>query len=97
MIETEDYWLEVRARDVDRVAKAFLAICNAIGAKDKTLVQSAWQQIVQSYTEPHRHYHTLRHIADMLHALDAAGLDQLSPEQQLRLNIFAVFHDIVYV
>lgn len=45
--------------------------------------------LTRRYSEPHRHYHTLEHIADMLHAGRTAGL---SDEQVMAIW----FHDAIY-
>jgi predicted metal-dependent HD superfamily phosphohydrolase len=51
------------------------------------------EEIVHAYREPHRHYHTLDHIAALLTLLDRYGGDA-AHRDALRLAI--LFHDIVY-
>lgn len=48
-------------------------------------------ELTAAYTEPHRYYHTLRHIYEMFAALHATGFS-LSTEQMLAVW----FHDVVY-
>jgi pantetheine-phosphate adenylyltransferase len=47
-------------------------------------------EVILHYNEPHRFYHTIDHIRDLVKKLDDKGLKQ--PE----LFLAAVFHDIVY-
>jgi predicted metal-dependent HD superfamily phosphohydrolase len=49
--------------------------------------------LVQTYGEPHRHYHTLGHIGALLALLDRHGRGAADPDA-LRLAI--LFHDVVY-
>lgn len=47
--------------------------------------------LLSRYNEPHRFYHTIEHIEDILKKLNAKGLDKHD-----ELFLAAVFHDIVY-
>ena len=49
------------------------------------------EDTVRAYSEPHRHYHTLRHIAALL-----ALLDRHDPADRDALTLAILFHDIVY-
>jgi len=49
------------------------------------------EEIIKRYTEPHRKYHTLHHLAQMLHLASDRGI-KLSDEQQLAIW----FHDVIY-
>jgi predicted metal-dependent HD superfamily phosphohydrolase len=51
------------------------------------------EEIERAYREPHRHYHTLDHIAAMLTLLDRYG-EEAGDRGALQLAI--LFHDIVY-
>jgi predicted metal-dependent HD superfamily phosphohydrolase len=55
---------------------------------------AAWQQLEALYTEPHRHYHTLAHIADSLGHLDAVAPQLADDADAVELAIW--FHDAVY-
>ncbi len=52
-----------------------------------------WRLIEAAYSEPHRHYHTLTHIADIVTKFDALRGRFDRPDSVL-LALF--FHDIVY-
>ena len=57
------------------------------------LIESFWHELASRYSEPHRHYHTLEHILDMLEKrkeLQAMVTDHISVD----LAIF--FHDVIY-
>lgn len=63
----------------------------ALGAQ--TVPQGLLNQLVASYSEPHRRYHTLVHLRECLQHLDAArSLAQRPDEVELALW----FHDAVY-
>jgi predicted metal-dependent HD superfamily phosphohydrolase len=51
------------------------------------------EEMARAYREPHRHYHTLDHIAALLELLDRHGVGAVDPDA-LRLAI--LFHDVVY-
>ena len=51
---------------------------------------SIYVQVEQRYGEPHRHYHVLAHILDMLDGRDALGVDGFALEAAIW------FHDVVY-
>lgn len=52
-----------------------------------------WNEIVQAYTQPHRHYHTLHHVAQLL-----SCYHQFAPLiRKKEVVLFALFyHDFVY-
>ena len=52
-----------------------------------------WQKLHQHYTEPHRHYHTLGHLAHCLNELDIAK-DHVTEFRATELALW--FHDIIY-
>jgi len=62
-----------------------------IGAKDDGL--TVYQQLVTVYSEPHRHYHNLQHIADCLNEFDSAR--ELA-RQPLAVESAIWFHDAIY-
>jgi len=54
-------------------------------------IGAVYDRLVKSYSEPHRHYHTLDHLYACFRVLDA-HFPEASPSVQLALW----FHDIVY-
>jgi len=59
---------------------------------DAASAESTLAELVRAYAEPHRHYHTLDHIADLLHLLEQHG--GASDADAVKLAI--LFHDAVY-
>jgi len=55
--------------------------------------EQVWQKLQQHYTEPHRHYHTLAHLAQCLGELDSAK-EYVVEFSATELAIW--FHDIIY-
>ena len=51
------------------------------------------EETVSAYGEPHRHYHTIGHIASLLALLDRHGADVADRDA---LTLAILFHDIVY-
>jgi len=60
--------------------------CNAASA------EATLDNLVHAYSEPHRHYHALNHIAELLRLLEEHG--DVSDRPAVTLAI--LFHDIVY-
>lgn len=58
---------------------------------DAASAGSTLEELVRAYAEPHRHYHTLDHIADLLLLLEKHGA---SDADAVKLAI--LFHDAVY-
>jgi predicted metal-dependent HD superfamily phosphohydrolase len=54
---------------------------------------SVYEQIMQHYAEPHRHYHTLQHLEECLDLLSAI---QLLNQDRAEIEIALWFHDAVY-
>lgn len=54
---------------------------------------NVWQKLCSHYQEPHRHYHTLEHIAHCLSELDLAR-DHIAEFSATEMAIW--FHDIIY-
>ncbi len=52
--------------------------------------------LVKAYGEPHRYYHTLAHIVDMLDELDAWGTELLL-DDPVAAKFAIWYHDVVYV
>ena len=59
---------------------------------DAASAESTLEELVRAYTEPHRHYHTLDHVADLLRLLEQHG--GASDADAVKLAI--LFHDAVY-
>jgi len=64
----------------------FLSFARSHGAEPQT-AEAWWQTVAAHYREPHRHYHTLRHIEEMLDLLPDADETTLAA---------VWFHDVVY-
>lgn len=58
-----------------------------------TNAEQVWQRLHAHYQEPHRHYHTLAHIAHCLGQLDLAR-DHVAEFSATEIAIW--FHDIIY-
>ncbi|MEZ5502491.1 MAG: hypothetical protein R3E50_07430 [Halioglobus sp.] len=58
-----------------------------------TNAEQVWQKLSRHYREPHRHYHTLDHIAHCLGELDAAR-SHIREFSATELAIW--FHDVIY-
>jgi predicted metal-dependent HD superfamily phosphohydrolase len=54
--------------------------------------ESTLEDLVRAYAEPHRHYHTLAHIADLLQLLDEHG----GVADGYVVTLAVLFHDAVY-
>lgn len=52
------------------------------------------ENLVKRWTEPHRHYHTLKHLYKII---DQIEIDKLSKLEYDILRIAAIYHDIVYL
>ena len=59
---------------------------------DTVSAESALEELVRAYAEPHRHHHTLDHIADLLFLMERHG--GVSDADAVKLAI--LFHDAVY-
>jgi predicted metal-dependent HD superfamily phosphohydrolase len=58
---------------------------------DLRAAEAVLEEALRAYSEPARHYHTLRHIAALL-----ALLDRHDPADRDALTLAILFHDIVY-
>jgi predicted metal-dependent HD superfamily phosphohydrolase len=76
----------------DRVQRCWNGLSAAAGC-DPAAAASVLEALVEAYTEPHRHYHTLDHIAHLLDLLDIHGTDARDRDA---LALAILFHDIVY-
>lgn len=73
------------------LAERFCQLWADCGGSDS---QGLWQKVRDHYQEPHRHYHTLRHLAQCLQELDLAR-DHVAEFQATEMAIW--FHDVIYV
>jgi predicted metal-dependent HD superfamily phosphohydrolase len=60
---------------------------------DPRAAATVLEEAVRAYGEPHRHYHTLDHIAALLVLLDRHGADYSDRDA---LSLAIMFHDVVY-
>jgi predicted metal-dependent HD superfamily phosphohydrolase len=71
------YWVEVTSRK----------------GRSAPAVDAVIEEIIRAYREPHRHYHTLDHIAALLALLARFGAGAADRDV---LTLAILFHDIVY-
>lgn len=71
---------------MNRLSEDFLALATRHGADDAT-ARAWWREVESQYSEPHRRYHTLAHIRELLALLPEAGEEVLAA---------VWFHDLVY-
>ncbi len=77
---------------IDRLQQQWWHLLRPCGA-EPSAIYSAFDDLVARHSEPHRHYHTLEHIAEMLRLIPRLS----PPEADVRALQFAVwFHDAVY-
>jgi predicted metal-dependent HD superfamily phosphohydrolase len=71
----------------DQFSAAILRFCVKSSVSD-----AAWLEIVRAYSAPHRHYHNLHHLYNMLENLEAVKSEILNFDA----SVFALFyHDII--
>jgi len=68
------------------LAQAFRALAGSHGA-DVGTAEAWWREVESRYSEPHRRYHTLEHIRELLALLPEAGEEVLAA---------VWFHDLIY-
>jgi len=61
--------------------------------KNKGPIKKFWQDVKISYSQPHRYYHTLAHLRNLMAILEAHKI-QLMDWEVIQFAIF--YHDIVY-
>jgi predicted metal-dependent HD superfamily phosphohydrolase len=71
---------------LSELGDAFLALASTHGA-DRTTAEAWWREVETRYREPHRRYHTLDHIAELLALLPDEGEEVLAA---------VWFHDVIY-
>lgn len=75
----------------DLVSRTWRDLAHRHGC-DASSAARVLEYLMRAYGEPHRHYHTLSHIADLLQLLDKHG--GIADGDAVTLAIF--FHDAVY-
>jgi predicted metal-dependent HD superfamily phosphohydrolase len=68
-----------------------MKLCEAVGARRDA--DACFDRLTAAYSEPHRHYHNLRHVAECQQEFEAVRARVPSPET-IELAIW--FHDAVY-
>lgn len=68
------------------LSETFVALATRHGA-DGATVEAWWREVESRYSEPHRRYHTLEHIRELLALLPEAGDEVLAA---------VWFHDLIY-
>ena len=71
--------------------KAWLRAATAVGARDDVAAEGA--QLLAAYAEPHRHYHDLAHLDDVLRHVGELAPSAARPDV---VRLAAWFHDAVY-
>ena len=69
------------------------ATWTALGARDLPALRGTYEDLVARYSEPHRKYHTLRHLEDCLATF--AEVRALA-ERPAEVEVALWFHDAVY-
>lgn len=68
--------------------------CDPTGA-DHTGARAAFDDLLARYAEPHRHYHTIEHLGEVLALLEEV-VDEVRPPHADAVRLAAWFHDAVY-
>lgn len=61
--------------------------------KDEQLIAALWDEVVACYASPHRHYHTLDHLENLLVQLNAIK-GEIKNWNAILFTLF--YHDIIY-
>ncbi len=68
-------------------------VLDALGVTRSTQRDQAFQSLVSAYREPHRHYHNLAHISNVLSVL---LMHETEIIDRKALLLAAMYHDVVY-
>jgi predicted metal-dependent HD superfamily phosphohydrolase len=79
--------------DVETLRGAWHLVFRADGSVLGDASRAAFTELVNMYSEPHRAYHTTRHVADCISQAQAAMSDWRAPSAAL---CALLFHDVVY-
>lgn len=64
---------------------------------DRAMTRTVGESLLHRWSEPHRHYHDLAHLATVLdHIGDLVRADSRTPTDVLAAELAAYFHDAVY-
>lgn len=66
------------------------SLCTALGIDDKNI-----NEIIHLWKYPHRHYHSERHLIDILQRIDSQSASYSKNDRDI-LEIAALFHDAVF-
>ncbi|WP_194724821.1 HD domain-containing protein [Noviherbaspirillum malthae] len=89
--DSRDDWV-TGAQNLSRLKLRWQSLCSSLTCPERAAAD-VWQLIDRHYSEPHRHYHNLGHVAALLRHADAHRA-HLSHVQVVELAIW--FHDIIY-
>jgi predicted metal-dependent HD superfamily phosphohydrolase len=82
----------INPKTINSISKSFILALKAVGFKltdnNKNNYMKLFDNIINRYSEPHRHYHNIDHIGHVLNKLITNN-----PEVVLA----AIYHDIIYV
>jgi predicted metal-dependent HD superfamily phosphohydrolase len=75
----------------DQVTRAWRNIAHRHGC-DAAAADTVLAELLRAYSEPHRHYHTLTHIAELLQLLD----EDKGASDSDAMKLAILFHDVMY-
>jgi predicted metal-dependent HD superfamily phosphohydrolase len=78
-------------KQIQDLYKVWSELCNAYTQEADNIV-SIYTEIVKSYGEPHRRYHSLEHVRDLISLIE--GCNEV--EDKPMLFFAAFFHDVIY-
>jgi predicted metal-dependent HD superfamily phosphohydrolase len=78
--------------DLDRLAKKWQKYWHSL-ALDSVAIERVFQQLVNAYIQPDRHYHNLNHIQQVLTTVDRFSATLQNP---IAVHLAAWFHDFIY-
>lgn len=85
-------YLAGRIHLIKNLAHNWLDLCTSFSAPP-SLAERRFQKLVDAYSEPGRHYHTLRHLDEMFATIETL---KESARDLAAIQFAAWFHDVVY-
>ncbi len=82
----------VTPEKIDSLQRGWVSLLQPLNVGIAT-AYTAFDFLVLKYTQPHRHYHTLEHIGEMLKITGKLGRGLPHP---IELNLAVWYHDVVY-